>query len=273
MTELAETYADGGFLDAKWDVMRRHRTSAQSFEDWLLDRLPIRPGLQVLDVGAGSGRFALPLARRLGGTGRVLALDLLPEVMAPIRRSGRNVETVVGDAARPPADLGRFDVVLAAHMLYHLDDVVAGVRALAALLRPGGLFVATTNVGVGMREMFELHLAAMRALGLPAEDTAEPERFGGDTGAALLEQVFADVQRREYDGGFVAASADPVFAYYAATELYRRPMRDDRIGMPTRLRLAPTYVHLAQEMINDGGPLHVHKDMVAFFCRGTDSGE
>jgi SAM-dependent methyltransferase len=272
MTELAETYADGGFLDAKWDVMRRHRTAPQSFEDWLVGQLPLRPGLRVLDAGAGSGRFAVPLARRLGDSGRVVALDLLPEVMAPIRRSGPAIATVVGDAARPPVRPGSVDVVLAAHMLYHLDDVVAGVRALARLLRPGGLFVATTNVGVGMREMFEIHLATMRALGLPAEDNAEPEIFGGDNGAGLLGRVFGEVRRRDYDGGFVAASADPVFAYYAATELYRRPMRDDRVPLTTRLRLAPTFVHLAQEMINRNGPLHVHKDMVAFFC-GIDSGE
>ena len=68
---LATVYADGGFLDAKWEVMRRHRTSAETFEDWLIDRLP--SGGRVLDVGAGSGRFAIPLARRGYD---VVALDL-----------------------------------------------------------------------------------------------------------------------------------------------------------------------------------------------------
>ena len=258
---LATVYGDGGFLDAKWEVMRRHRTSAQNFEDWLLDRLP--PGGRVLDVGAGSGRFALPLARR---GYEVVALDVLPAVMAPIRRSGLPIEVVVADAGAIPAALGDFDVVLAAHMLYHLDDIVAGVRAMRERVRPGGLFVATTNSAAGMRPMFELHLAALRALGLPAEDRPEPVRFFLENGAELLEQVFDAVRTEHYDGGFTAPSADPVFAYYAATELYRAPMRDESLPLEARLRLAPTYVHLAQQAIDTGGPLLVDKLMAAFFC-------
>jgi SAM-dependent methyltransferase len=42
--------------------MRRHRVSERSFEDRLIAMLP--SGGRVLDVGAGSGRFAIPLARR-----------------------------------------------------------------------------------------------------------------------------------------------------------------------------------------------------------------
>jgi SAM-dependent methyltransferase len=259
---LATVYSDGGFLDAKWDVMRRHRTSAQSFEDWLLDQLPPGGG-RVLDVGAGSGRFSIPLARR---GYRVVALDVLPDVMTPIRRSGLPIEIVVADAGAVPGSLGDFDIVLAAHMLYHLDDIVAGLHALRERVRPGGLFVATTNAAVGMRAMFELHLAAMRALGLPAEDGPEPVRFFLENGAALLGQVFASVRLANYDGGFTAPSADPVFAYYAATELYRAPMRDESLPLEARMRLAPTYVHLAQQAIDAHGPLLVDKEMAAFFC-------
>jgi SAM-dependent methyltransferase len=258
---LATVYSDGGFLDAKWEVMRRHRVSEQGFEDWLIDRLP--PGARVLDVGAGSGRFAIPLARR---GFEVVAVDVLPSVLEPIRRSGLPISTVVSDALSIPESLGEFDVVLAAHMLYHLDDITAGVRALRQRVRPGGLFVATTNAAVGMRAMFDLHVAAMRALDLPVEDGPEPVRFFLENGGALLEEVFGSVRTETYDGGFTAPSADPVFAYYAATELYRAPMRDESLPLQARLRLAPTYVHLAQQRIEADGPLLVDKLMAAFFC-------
>ena len=259
---LATVYADGGFLDAKWEVMRRHRTSAESFEDWLIDRLPSSG--RVLDVGAGSGRFAIPLARR---GYEVVALDVLPAVMAPIRRSGLPIEIVVADAGAVPESLGVFDVVLAGHMLYHLDDIVGGVRALSERVGPGGVFVATTNAETGMRSMFELHLAAMRAVGLPAEDSTDQLRFSLENGGDLLGQVFDEVRLERYDGGFTSPSADPVFTYYAATELYRVPMRDESLPLEARLRLAPAYVHLAQQRIDADGPLLVEKQMAAFFGR------
>jgi SAM-dependent methyltransferase len=258
---LAAVYADGGFLDAKWEVMRRHRVSAQGFEEWLIDKLPA--GARVLDVGAGSGRFALPLARH---GFEVVAVDVLPSVMAPITRSGLPITTVVADALSIPEALGDFDVVLAAHMLYHLDDITAGLWALRERVRPGGLLVATTNAAVGMRAMFDLHVAAMRALDLPVEVGPEPVRFFLENGGALLQEVFESVRTETYDGGFTAPSADPIFTYYAATELYRAPMRDESLPLEARLRLAPTYVHLAQQRIDADGPLLVDKLMAAFFC-------
>jgi hypothetical protein len=74
------------------------------------------------------------------------------------------------------------------------------------------------------------------------------------------------VRREDYDGGFTAPSADPVFAYYAATELYRAPMRDEALAVEARLRLAPVFVHRAQTRIDAQGPLLVEKMMGAFFA-------
>jgi hypothetical protein len=51
-----------------------------------------------------------------------------------------------------------------------------------------------------------------------------------------------------------------------ATELYRAPMRDQSLPLEARLRLAPTYVHLAQQVIDAHGPLLVDKEMGAFFA-------
>lgn len=213
-------------------------------------------------MGAGSGRFAIPLARR---GYQVVALDVLSGVLTPIRRSGLPIETVVADAGAVPESLGDFDIVLAGHMLYHLADIAGVVRALRERVRPGGVFVATTNAAVGMRALFELHLAAMRELDLPVEDGPEPVRFFLENGAELLGEIFGSVRREDYDGGFIAPSADPIFTYYAATELYRAPMRDVALPLEARLRLAPVFVHRAQTHIDGNGPLRVEKMMAAFF--------
>lgn len=273
LRRIAEAYGDGASLDAKWAVMREHRTAEATFEDWLLAMMPLAARARVLDVGAGSGRFAIPLARRLGAVGgTVVALDVLHDVMTPIRRAVTEerlaIETVVADGGEPGVELGSFDVVLAAHMLYHLDDIVAGIRSMRRRLRPGGLFVATTNASVGMPELFDLHVATMRALELAIHDGPPPRGFTVENGAALLGEVFPDVRTEVYDGGFTAPSADPVFAYYAGTELYRAPMRDAGIPFETRMRIAPTFVHLTQRVIDARArPLLIRKPMGAFLCR------
>jgi hypothetical protein len=93
-------------------------------------------------------------------------------------------------------------------------------------------------------------------------------RFTLENGAELLGKAFDEVTVEIYDGGFAAPSADPVFAYYAATELYRAHMRDESIPLDTRLRIAPVFVHLTQQIIETTGqPLRVRKEIGAFRCR------
>jgi 2-polyprenyl-3-methyl-5-hydroxy-6-metoxy-1,4-benzoquinol methylase len=270
---LAHLYGDGSGLDLKWEVMRRHRTEPESFEDWLIRQLPLGRGSRVLDAGAGSGRFAIPLARQLRDQGgSVVALDAVSDVMSPIAAAVRTdrlpIETVVGDAADPPVESGSFDVVLAAHVLYHLEDFDAGVRALAGALRPGGVFAATTNAAAGMPELYQLHAATMRYLDLPFVEQPADTRFAVENGAAMLRQVFGEVDLQTYDGGFTATSADPIFSYYAGTELYRGPIRDERLDWQRRLLISPTFVHFAQQRVEEAdGRLLVNKDVGAFLCK------
>ena len=42
---------------------------------WLLDRVPVRPGLTILDVGAGTGFLTIELAQRCGAESTVIAVD------------------------------------------------------------------------------------------------------------------------------------------------------------------------------------------------------
>jgi hypothetical protein len=119
-----------------------------------------------------------------------------------------------------------------------------------------------------MPEFYDLHVATMRVLSLPYHDGPPPARFTAENGADILGQVFKDVQTEIYDGGFTARSADPVFTYWASTELYRSPMRDESIPFDTKMRIAPTFVHLTQEVVDGGdGVLLIRKEMGAFLCR------
>jgi SAM-dependent methyltransferase/Flp pilus assembly protein TadD len=118
------------------------------FDSYLRGALPwadIRPDSESCDIlvaGCGTGQQSIEVALR-SKDARVLAIDLSLASLAYARRKTRalglaNVDYAQADILQAPS-IGRvFDVIEAGGVLHHLDDPMAGWRALLALLRPGG---------------------------------------------------------------------------------------------------------------------------------------
>ena len=135
------------------DALRRTARTAVVW-DVLRAVVDVRGPLDVLDVGAGTGGFAVPLAV-LGH--QVTVVDPSPDALAALQRrageAGVVVRAVQGDAAAlldvvPP---GSADLVLCHGVLEQVDDLGPAVAALVAVLRPGGtlsLLVASRNAVV-----------------------------------------------------------------------------------------------------------------------------
>jgi ubiquinone/menaquinone biosynthesis C-methylase UbiE len=102
----------------------------------------VRQGQAVLDIGTGIGEPALSAVRTVGSTGRVVGVDLAPEMIAVARRRGRDVENVVfleGDMEALDLGAGSFDVVLSRWSLMFAVDRLAALLSVARLLKPGGV--------------------------------------------------------------------------------------------------------------------------------------
>ncbi len=111
-----------------------------------LGRAGLRPGLRVLDLGAGPGLVTLDILDAVGPEGAVVALDESPrwsDVLERARaaRGAQNLRIVtarIQDAAFEP---DAFDLVFARWVFSFLPDPAAVARAAARWLRPGGQLV------------------------------------------------------------------------------------------------------------------------------------
>lgn len=116
-----------------------------SFErDKLLPLLGDLKGKNVLDVGAGTGRLTMRLAK-LGAD--VTALDvsekMLEEIKRKLKRNLTEINIVVGDCESMPFEDESFDVVVSAFHVVHLKDLRRFFDEVYRVLKPGGKFLVT----------------------------------------------------------------------------------------------------------------------------------
>src|SRR5262249_22775474 len=111
---------------------------------WIVERLGMRPGLRVLEVGPGVGYLSVPVARALGPSGRLVALELQPAMAERTRqRVGAagltNVEVRQGDATNAPLERESYDLAFLVTVLGEIPDRDAAIANLRDALEPGGL--------------------------------------------------------------------------------------------------------------------------------------
>lgn len=116
-------------------------------------RLGLRAGLDVLEVGCGTGQITLWLAE-LVKPGRVVAADFSPGMLAKACDRGVDADFVLMDICHEESVQRRFDVVLCFHSFPHFRDQAAALRQIAGHLKPGGQFLVLHLVGSAQLNAF-----------------------------------------------------------------------------------------------------------------------
>jgi SAM-dependent methyltransferase len=166
----------------------------------------LRPGETVVDLGSGAGFDCFLAARQVGPEGRVIGVDMTPDMIARARQNAGkmgvgNVEFRLGEIEHLPVADQSADAVISNCVVNLSPDKAAVFREALRVLRPGGR-VAISDV-VALRpvpEEIRRDLALYTGCVAGAATVAETE--------ALLRQAgFVDIQVRVNDAA-TAAMAD-----------------------------------------------------------------
>lgn len=217
-----------------------------SFEGWVLDHLDWRGDEAVLDVGRGAGAYEPALSER---TARAVGLDLSPGMLAHLAAmpAGR---LVAGDAQRLPVADGSVDVVLAAHMLYHVPDIGLALREARRVLRPGGAALLVANGVDDKEEILALWREAADAVGPSFAWPVAPRRFSVDVDdLRLVAPAFPDLAGDMLTGRFHVDSAEPVLAWLGSLPSGTEEEIDDAVWAAVHTE---TRARLRQRIDRDG---------------------
>jgi SAM-dependent methyltransferase len=153
----------------------------------------VRAGMTVLEPGPGMGFFTLDLARLVGGTGRVIAVDIQPRMIARLRRRAAKAGVLDRLDVRlgAPGSLGLADLAgavdftLAFAMVHEMPSAAGFFREVAEASKPGARMLMAEPDGHVTAAQFDAELQAAREAGFTV--AGSPTVRGNHT--ALLERA------------------------------------------------------------------------------------
>ncbi len=139
--------------------------------DRLVERF-IGPGDTVLDIGCGPGFFTRAIARRVGDSGNVIAVDIQEEMLHLLEKNARREglsSRIRLHKAEPDslglAETGSIDVVFAIYVVHEVPNPARLIQEVFSLLVPGGTFLVAEPMFVVSGAEFQKTLAMAASAG------------------------------------------------------------------------------------------------------------
>ncbi|AMV32357.1 hypothetical protein VN12_09550 [Pirellula sp. SH-Sr6A] len=110
----------------------------------MLEQLQLRDGMVVCDMGSGDGYYTFQMATQVAPSGRVLAVDIQPEMLQALSRKMedrkvRNIDTILGELWDPKLEPESIDLVLMVDVYHEFSHPVHMLAAIRKALKPEGV--------------------------------------------------------------------------------------------------------------------------------------
>lgn len=133
-----------GFQGAQW--LEREEREQEERGDLLLRELNLTPGMNVMDVGAGTGYYSRRMASVVAPTGRIFAIDVQQEMVDMLTALAKqtrfaNIKPILGSERSVVLPDGVADLAIMVDVYHELEFPVEMLASIKRALKPGGRVV------------------------------------------------------------------------------------------------------------------------------------
>lgn len=263
---VIEQYRDEGNLNRRIDI-HDYSTAEMGFYPWMLEKLHLKSGMKILEIGCGNAAFWKTIAPSLPEKLEIHLTDYSEGMLESAEKTAKEIQETFPEKklnfvfskkdaeAFSYPDTG-FDRIMANHMLYHMkkESRPSLYRTIRGLLNKNGVFSCSL---IGRKHFWELHELLKRfypQIAIPSEsfdillESAEEE----------LRQYFSGIEWWEQDNDLLVPDSELVYNYVASySKEAAEILRKDQANFMKRI----------EKEKNPEGFLYIHKATGVVVCR------
>ena len=195
-----------------------NKFGARDIDAWMLQILPLRPGMNILDVGCGSGKQCFSFFDHLKGqvtiTGGDVSADLLAQAKATAEKRNLPIQFVELNFNRPFIQKdATFDLVSCCFAIYYAENVPFTIREMHRVLQPGGYLFTTGPMPLNKKLFYDI---IREATGKPIPPMPGSSRYGSEF-LKTIRGTFASVDVQIFENPLTFDAVEPFIDYTRAS--------------------------------------------------------
>ncbi len=259
MTELnnansvQQQYKTAGNLSIRMSIHGKYSINKMGFGNWIASKYALSEGMRILELGCGTGDFWKSHPELSDTASEIILTDFSPGMVETAReklRENKRISFEIVDIQNIPYEDGRFDMVIANMMLYHVPDIHKGLREVRRVLKDGSAFYCATYGENGIAAYIAKLLSDYGVEDLSSKS------FTLQNGAEILGRHFQSVDRYDYEDALAVTEPDDMIDYlYSLSGM----SNIGNIERPVLRRILTDHM--------ENGILYVPKEYGMFVCR------
>lgn len=262
--EIQKQYKTSGNLQSRINI-HTYSTSKVDWFDWIYERLELKPGMKILEIGCGNGYLWTAICKKLPEHLEIYLIDnsegMLKEAKKRIEErkkvfEEKNIKFIFQqkDAENFSMDTGHFDRIIANHMLYHVSNTKRPelLRICGQLLKPEGMFMASTVGRTHLKQLFALMEQFDKRIKIAHWLT---ENFELENGKEQLERFFSNIVMEEQQNDLLVPDWMAIYEYALSLPGNGKQIIKER---------DQEFKKYLKNRISDEKPLYIHKSTGVF---------
>ncbi len=197
---------------------------SRNLEEWVFSQLDVQPRQHILELGCGTGKQTIPLARLLGAEGHITAVDIAVDSLSLLRQQALAeglmeritlIHAGLDETERYADGIRLFDRVVACYSLYYANAPAHVLTLVRDVLKEGGRLFFCGPAGTNNAELKAFHHAlAGRTIPVGAAPFME------EGGQRLARQLFESVEVGTFENPLCFKNAVALYDYWRSYNLY-----------------------------------------------------